>query len=88
MRGRQEADMTHHYLHGTPARRAPVHRHSLVNHVGHRSHRLCKPSEQTDPNTYNCLINIYLQIKSTKGKQNDFSLMKDLIEQSEMSLQL
>lgn len=48
---------THHYLHWTPAGCAPVHRHSLIDHMGHCSHRLCKPSEQTKPYT---TIQLYL----------------------------
>lgn len=50
----EEVKVTHHYLHGTPAGRAPVHRHSLIDHVRHRSHRLCKPSERT--RIHNCPI--------------------------------
>lgn len=72
------AKVTHHYLHGTPAGRAPVHRHSLVDHVGHRSHRFCKPSQQIErPITYESFLTRREKKKSTKRKEIDiFFLFK------------
>lgn len=43
--------ISYHDLHGRPARRSPVHGHSLIDHMRHCSHYLCKRETRTNEST-------------------------------------